>query len=154
MSHEEWIDALQIRELAGRFSDAVNRRDLTLFRSLWTDDAHWIIKPPMDVEVVGPDSIVSVVDQLLSGWELFVQTTHEGTVHVAGERARARFTMNELGRAKGQTKAHFNFGLYSDELVKSARGWRFRRRVYHYLYLDESPVGGKGMGPLPADLDR
>lgn len=32
------------RELIGRFNDAINRRDLDQFRSLWTEDAVWDVK--------------------------------------------------------------------------------------------------------------
>ena len=152
MAVETVVDELAIRELAGRFSDAVNRRDSVLFRSLWTEDGVWDIKAPMNVKAVGPDAIVRAVETLLGGWELFVQTTHLGTVTVIGDSATARFTMNEIGRPAAARGGHVNFGLYADQLRRTATGWRFARRVYHFLYLDESEVLGKAFGPLPSDL--
>ncbi len=154
MSNDRLRDESDIRELAGRFSDAVNRRDLELFRTLWTQDGVWDIKAPMNVRVTGPDAIVSAVSRLLGGWAFFVQSTHLGTVTVNGDVATARFTMNEIGRPLSGGGGHFNYGLYADALRRTPEGWKFTKRVYHFLYLDASTLTGDGGPPLPDDLYR
>ena len=59
-------DLLAIRALVGRFNDAVNRRDLDQFRSVWADDAVWEIPGVPRADSAG--AIVGLVDSLLGNW--------------------------------------------------------------------------------------
>ena len=141
-------DELAIRNLAARFTDAVNERDVDAFRTLWTDDAVWEIGPPLQVSAQGIDAIASMMTRLLELKTLFVQLTHSGVVTFTGEdTAIARFTERERG--KGDHDYYENLAIYRDELVRQANGWRFKCRFYEYRYLDTSTFTGSSIPPEP-----
>lgn len=138
-------DELAIRDLAARFTDAVNERDVDAFRRLWTDDAVWEIGPPLSAKAQGVDDIVALFVRLLEPKKLFVQLTHSGVIQFAGDaEARARFTERERGR--GLNDYYENLAVYRDEVVRTADGWRFKQRTYDYRYLDTSAFSGEVFG--------
>ena len=135
-------DDLAIRDLAARFTDGANERDYTAFGELWTPDAVWEIGPPLPSRAVGVDAIVDLLRRLLTPQRIFLQMTHSGVVDFHGpDRATARFVERE--RAKGDHGFYENLAVYHDEVVRTASGWRFRRRYYDYRYLDTSPFAGE-----------
>jgi ketosteroid isomerase-like protein len=143
-------DERAIRQLAVRFADAITRGDFSDMPQLWSPDGVWRIMPPGDAHVRGDGARMrEVLVERSARWQWFVQMVHDGIVRVDGDRARARWYLTELGRPAGDGEDYFNHGLYVDELVRTADGWRFRSRTYHYLYLDRSPLSGEGWRPPP-----
>ena len=144
-------DEADVRTLAAAFSDICNRGDVAEFRKLWTDDGVWEIGDPLPAQAVGIEAIAQMLTGLLAAWEFFVQMTHSGVVTLDGDRARARWTVQETARSKGGNRFYNNFALYEDEMVRTPEGWRFARRKYDYIYLDDSELHGKAFR-LPVDL--
>ncbi|XAH22139.1 nuclear transport factor 2 family protein [Xylophilus sp. GW821-FHT01B05] len=143
-------DELAIRNLAARFTDAVNERDTAAFRELWTDDAVWEIGQPFPSSAHGIEAIVEMLTRLLAPKPLFIQLTHSGVVSFTGESsACARFAERERG--KGEQDYYENLAIYRDELVKQSNGWRFKRRSYEYRFLDTSAFTGTG---FPVDHSK
>ena len=68
-------DELSIRNLAARYSDAINQRDLAAFRLLWTDDAVWEIGPPLQSHADGIDEIVALLRRLLQAEKFHANDT-------------------------------------------------------------------------------
>jgi hypothetical protein len=79
--------------MADKFSDAANRRDGAMFL----------------LRMLG-----------LRGF--FVQFTAGGVVKVDGDRARARFYVQETARSK-EGRGNYNLSMYEDELVKTDGEW-------------------------------
>lgn len=139
-------DELAIRNLAARFTDAVNERDPAAFRQVWTEDAVWEIGEPRGTRAEGADAIVDMFIRLLRPEALFIQLTHSGMIDFTGpDTATARFTERERG--KGANDYYENLAVYRDQLVRTADGWRFKRRVYEYRYLDTSAFSGEIFAP-------
>jgi PII-like signaling protein len=139
-------DELAIRNLAARFTDAVNERDVVAFRALWAIDATWEIGSPFQKAAQGVDAIAEMFTSLLSAKPLFVQLTHSGIVSFTSETtATSRFTERERG--KGPQDFYENLAVYRDELVKQANGWRFKIRFYEYRYLDTTAFAGAMLSP-------
>ncbi len=109
----------------------------------------------------GRDAIRAGVETMLGQWSLFVQMTHDGPVEAepttpggaardgAARRARGRTYVHEIGtlRAGGSQR---NDSIYEDAYVREDGAWRFARRTYHFLYVDESALAGHGV-PLPRE---
>jgi hypothetical protein len=141
-------DEHEIRQLAVRFADALTRGDFTDMPRLWSPDGAWRIMPPGDVDVRGDgERMRRLFAERRTRWQWFIQIVHDGIVEVDGDRAHARWYLTELGRPADGGADYANHGLYVDELVRGADGWRFRARTYHYLYLDRSPLAGEGFAP-------
>lgn len=131
-------DQTAIRDLAARFTDCVNERDLAGYSELWTPDAVWEIGTPNYVRAEGVPAIVDLLDRLLLSKVMFVQLTHSGVIQrIDQNTATARFTIRERG--KGQADFYDNLAVYHDECVRTNVGWRFKRRFYDYRFLDFAP---------------
>ena len=140
-------DDAAIRNLCYRFSNCVISRDASVFRTLWTEDGVWDIAPPMNVHLEGADKIAEGFSHLMASWEFFVQMPHGGEIEIQGDRATATWLMNEVGKPVAKpgepAKGHFNYSTYTDELVKQNGAWKFKKRDYRFLYLDETPLAGQ-----------
>jgi SnoaL-like domain len=76
-----------------------------------------------------------------SVWEYFGQTTHPGTIQLAGDTAVGRAYIFELMHGRdGSSQLHHS--LYHDRYRRTADGWRFDERVYELKYLDTTPLAG------------
>jgi len=131
-------DEAEIHRLAARFSDAVNTRDLAAFADLWASaGAVWIIGPPLASRAEGREAIVAMLDRLYQIERYFMQMTHSGVITLVGDHATARFIIREHGRGDGTY--YENLGVYNDDLVREADGWRFAKRSYAYRFLNQTP---------------
>lgn len=135
-------DELAIRALADKFSDAANRKDGEMFQSLWAEEGEWIIGPPINASFKGSATMGENVVHMLGLWDFFVQLTTAGVVLVEGEKAFARFYVQEIARSKKDGKGNFNLSMYEDELVKIAGKWYFSKRFYHTIYQDAPEYHG------------
>ena len=84
-------------------------------------------------------------------WEYFLQTTHAGTIQLAGDTAVGRAYVAEFGRMR-DGRSELNYAIYHDRYQRTPDGWRFAERVYEVRYLDTSPLAGSA--PRPAGGGR
>lgn len=91
--------------------------------------------------------------------DLFVQMTHAGVIlRLDQDSARARWTLNEIGRLKADQRALLGgvdgmniLATYTDELVREADGrWRFARRTYRVALFDGHAPAGDVVTAAPA----
>jgi hypothetical protein len=131
-------DEIEIRALADKFSDAANRVDAAAFQSLWAEQGIWKIGPPIDLEFRGKENMGASVSRMLGLWDFFVQLTGPGVILLDGEKATARFYINEIARKSDDKTGNYNLSMYEDELIKENSKWVFLKRTYHTIY-QESP---------------
>jgi ketosteroid isomerase-like protein len=133
-------DHVAIRELTGRFSDAVSRRDSAGMSALFEPDGSWVV--PGIGETVGRSAVATMLDRLLAQFPFLVQLAHGGQVEVTGDTARARWQLSELAR-DGEDKTWLFVGVYQDRLIRTADGWFFRRRQFDFLYRGRPDLSGR-----------
>ena len=146
------IDA-EIRDLAARFSDAVNRRDFDAFGDLFADDGIWEIGEPLPSRAAGRENVATMLRNLWAPWAFFFQMTHTGVIDVAPDRqtATARWEMREIARTPDGSQSYDNVAMYYDRLVRTHNhSWRFAERRYHYIWLSSANLVGRSI-PLPND---
>jgi ketosteroid isomerase-like protein len=149
---DQGADELAIRALAYAFADAVNRRDAAAFEFLWDENAVWEIGAPLRSIANGPSNIAAHMIELAEPLEFFVQQVHSGVVAIDGDKATARWSVQETGRSR-TNGPYNNHAFYEDELVKRDGAWRFVRRSYRYVWLDlKSPIGGEVIGQANESL--
>jgi uncharacterized protein (TIGR02246 family) len=132
-------DELEIRDLVNRFTDAVNCRRPDDLAQLFTSDGEWVV--PGMPETIG-DAIPGLLATLLGQFDFLVQMLLAGRVVVDGDTARARWHIGEVARATDGGASQF-YGVYHDELVRTAEGWRFARRRFDFTYRGRFEMGGK-----------
>jgi ketosteroid isomerase-like protein len=141
-------DRVEIEALRGEFSDAVMMRDYDRLAALFTADGA-LRMPNIPAELLGPGQIRAFGARVPEVVEFLVQTTHPGTIQLAGDTATGRAYMQEVGRAR-DGRSELNFAVYHDRYRRTAGGWKFTERVYEVRYRDTTPLAGEGRGPQPA----
>src|SRR6201987_6378866 len=77
-------DRVEIEALRGEFTDAAMMRDRARLASLFTPNGA-LRMPNIPAELVGREEIRAGGEGLQAQWELFVQTTHPGTIVLNGD---------------------------------------------------------------------
>ena len=133
-------DRVEIEALRGEYTDAVMMRDYDRVALLFTPDGA-LRMPNVPVDLVGHEEIRSWGRRVPEVVEFLVQTTHPGTIVLAGDTATGRAYMQELiGMRDG--KSELNFAIYHDSYQRTGDGWRFTERVYEIRYRDATPLPG------------
>lgn len=122
-----------------RLSDAANRIDAEAFQALWAEDGIWKIGPPINMEFKGKENMGTSVSHMLGLWDFFVQMNGPGVVTIQGDKATARFYVNEIARKADDKSGNYNLSMYDDELVKENGKWLFVKRSYNTIY-QEAPT--------------
>ena len=140
---QEISDRLEIQDLMVRYAHAVDTREWTLFKELFTDDA------VIDYSAFGGPcgSVDEVTSFLQLTMPLFSATQHlvaNCAVTLDGDRATAR-TMCHNPMAVSDSESVLLCGLwYVDTLVRTPDGWRLSERSEDKAY---SAV----LNPQPSD---
>ena len=129
-------DRFEIEALRGEFTDAVMMRDYDRLASLFTTDGVVRI-PHIDAEAVGREQIRAGIERLQGLCDLFVQTTHPGSIQVDGDTASGRAYMSELIEFR-DGGSELNCAVYHDRYRRTPDGWKFTERVYEIKYLDRT----------------
>ena len=140
-----------VRQLMGRYADAVWRRDSEGFRQCWCEDATWKISGR---EAHGRDEIVALFELSIGPSERVMLWNGIPVIELQGEGAIGRVQVTEL--IKRRTGEGFRtLGLYYDNYREEAGVWRFARRHFNLYYFGPPDFGGDLMtgvleyGPPP-----
>lgn len=119
-----------IRQLHGRYVDAVFRKDVTAFAACWADNAEWFIAGR---HFVGRDAIAEGFLALAGYAERVLMMLGMPVLDIGANSARGRWPVTELIKRVdgGHTRT---VGVYDDCYVGSGLDWRFaeRRWTLHY----------------------
>ena len=141
---ERVVAEADIRNLAARFSDAVNYNDPDGLYILWGDNCVWEIGEPYVSRANGRTEIVALFRRLRQSWAFFVQLTHSGVIEFqTANAATARWSVREVARSPDGAQSYDNLAVYEDRLERSEGAWRFASRSYHYIWLSEAPLVGR-----------
>ena len=156
----EAYDDSALRNLVGRYCDAVARFDPEAFASLWADDAVWHIAGGRDRH--GRDEIASLFSEARAPFRLCIQ---EILSAVVGPGACARWYVRELQWRADDTASQL-IGVYDDTFTGSLEAPTFASRRFTVLYrggfdasgrlYDTSGLGAPGGDDITdeAGLDR
>jgi ketosteroid isomerase-like protein len=138
-------DRVEIEALRGEYTDAAMMRDYDRIASLFTPDGA-LRMPNIPAELTGPEEIRAWGARVPAVVDYLVQTTHPGTIQLAGDTAAGRAYLQELGRLR-DGRSELNYAIYHDRYRRTADGWKFTERVYEVRYHDTTPLTG---APPPA----
>jgi ketosteroid isomerase-like protein len=136
-------DELGIRNLVSCYADAVNRRDLQLWRSTWAPHAEWHIAGK---GLAGREAICQYWEAAMGGFEGVIQMVAQGTVAISGDQAEGVWTIWEVGLRGGA--GSLVVGSYADRYAKVASGWSFNARAFTVCYRGALPAGTFSPFPL------
>ncbi len=138
MSERE--DRQDIADVLLRYATGIDRRDWTLFRTVFTDDCE------LDYGEVGAWKGVDAVTEFMQqAHALAGHTMHRLTnqvITVDGDSAQARTYIDALIMLADNTSGVNAAGFYDDDIVRTEDGWRIARR--RFLQVRVAPVGPVG----------
>jgi ketosteroid isomerase-like protein len=137
-------DELAVRELAARYSDAVNRGSLQDMVAVYALDG--ILTAFGAPDIAGHAAIETTFAKVIADHQWLFQTTHSGIVRVEGDRARCRWWLTENALRKDGGGTLF-MGCYEDIAVRGVDGWRYTHRILHPVYIGRQQFPGKTFSP-------
>ena len=123
---DEAADIIAINHLAAAYAEAVSRGAIEEACEVYAPDG--VLASPTTEDAVGPAAIAAMIRVTTEPFDFIFQTVHGGLVRVDGDRAVARFPITEWGRRRSDGRGMQFLGVYDDDAVRTAEGWRFSRR--------------------------
>jgi len=161
VSLERLGDELAIRDLIGRYVDAIHRRDREAWAGTWAEDARWVLPdvtdPDSELVMDGRATIVAGWVAAMQGYPFVAHMLHSGHIEWTtddqppgqtpkgrwpnGRWPEGRWYVSEVVEDQDGARHHF-FGVYNDRYVKSAGQWLFAERVFSLLYMGPAAWDG------------
>jgi uncharacterized protein (TIGR02246 family) len=138
--HDRLFAESGIRELQGRYVDAVWRKDFTAFADCFTADAQWRIAGRV---LRGPAECAGMLEAFIEHYDRVRVVLQAPLVAASGDTATARTDVIEHNvlRAGGR---HLAMGTYYDRIVRQDDGrWRFSWHYYQLYYLGAPDMSGR-----------
>lgn len=120
-----------IRQLYGRYADAVWRQDSVAFAECFTEDAVWKIAGRT---VAGLADIVGLFEQSVAPSERVMMWLGIPVLEVAGATATGRVQVTELIKRRDGSGVR-TLGLYYERYVEQGGRWRFAWHHFNLYYL-------------------
>jgi len=142
-------DELAIRDLVHRYADAASRRDAGGVARTFSAEGEW---QAVRFGRHRGDALEPFFTRMLDGWNGFVQALLSGRVVLDGrdpDRAQGRWYVQEIGQRSEGTWFDVA-GVYHDEYVRGADGWRIAWRRYDPLL--SRTDGVVTATPFPTDV--
>lgn len=121
-------DRDDISDLLVRYATGIDRRDWSLFRTVFTEDCQ------LDYGEIGAWSGVDAVTDFMEKVHAMAgHTLHRLTnqaIDVDGDNAVARTYVDALIMGADNTSGVNGIGFYDDEMVRTRQGWRIARRRF------------------------
>jgi 3-phenylpropionate/cinnamic acid dioxygenase small subunit len=121
-------DRQDIADVVLRYATGIDRRDWTLFRSIFTDDCE------LDYGEIGAFKGADAVTEFMrQAHELAGHTMHRLTnqvITVDGDSAQARTYVDALIMLADNNSGVNAAGFYDDEFVRTENGWQIARRRF------------------------
>lgn len=142
----ELADRFLIRELIDGYCNIVNRRAWSELSALFTEDAKWTLlgvsAPGVNNSWDGRDRIVRAVTRAVDRYPMLLHITGSCQVRLMGDTATASTALQEVVKADDNDGIYL-LGVYYDDLLRTAEGWKFRKREFHARFINRQPMPGE-----------
>jgi uncharacterized protein (TIGR02246 family) len=129
----EHDDRQDISDLLVRYATGIDRRDWSLFRTVFTDDCE------LDYGEIGSwsgvDAVAEFMEQVHAPAGHTLHRLTNQAIRVDGDKAAARTYIDGLIMAGDNNSGVNAIGFYDDEIVRTGDGWRIARRRYTQVRL-------------------
>jgi hypothetical protein len=98
-------------------------------------------------ELVGREKIGRFLQRVYTPLRFLLQNCGSVMIEVTGDTARASSSVSEFVQYKDKEQLSCCFGNYDDELVRTADGWRFKRRRFSPFFSGTLQSEGTAFDP-------
>lgn len=123
------LDEIAIQQTLNKYSEGASRADWNQVLATFAPDGIWEI-PTFNARYQDHAVIQQVMAAFVGQMSYFVQINSPAMITVTGDKATARSLIRECGKYADRDEALEVLGRYDDELVRTADGWKFARRVF------------------------
>ena len=134
-------DILAIQQVLNCYSEAASRGDFATVGTTYADDRVW--DTPVGCHE-GREAALHGMSSTAALFDYIVQVNAPGVIQVDGDTATVRSVIKESGKYEGKNELLEVLGFFADTLVRTADGWKFKRRVFELQGMHSFPM-------LPAD---
>ena len=131
-------DEMALRNLMGRYSDAVNRVDADAWIATWAEDAVWNL---LGNPVSGKDNILALWKQMMSSFEFALMLPSTCLFEVDGDTASGHWYLTEYTRDP-EGAASTVLSRYMDTYTRKEGQWLFQSRDYSFIYNGPADLSG------------
>lgn len=131
-------DELALRNLMGRYADAVNRYDADAWIATWAEDGVWNL---LGNPVHGRDNILALWQQMMASFEFALMLPSSCLFDVKGDTASGHWYLHEYTRDL-QGTATTVLSRYLDTYIKQGGRWLFKSRQYNFIYNGPADMSG------------
>jgi uncharacterized protein (TIGR02246 family) len=132
-------DQRAIQQVLSAYSVATSRGDDEAMLALFVDDGVWAV-PGIGVHLEGKEAIRGGISGIRGQFDYIVQVNGPATIAVSGDTATAASVIRESGKYAGREAAVEILGVYADELVRTADGWKFTKRLFELQGKHDFPL--------------
>jgi uncharacterized protein (TIGR02246 family) len=122
-------DLVAIQQLISAYHEAGSLAEYDRMVATYAPDGVWEFTSS-GRRFVGHAAIREAVDAFTGRLQYVAQINAPATIAVDGDTATARSSIRETAKFAGLDEGIEAFGVYRDELVRTADGWRFARRTF------------------------
>ena len=131
-------DELALRNLMGRYADAVNRRDADAWIATWAADGVWNL---LGNPVSGRDNILALWQQMMGSFEFALMLPSSCLFKVDDDTASGHWYLHEYTRDL-QGNASTVLSRYLDTYIRQRGQWLFQSRHYSFIYNGPADLSG------------
>ena len=132
-------DAVAIQHLINTYHEAGSMGDYERMIATYAPDAVWEFTQSGN-RFVGHAAIREAVLAFTGPLEYVAQINAPAVIMLNGDTASARSSIRESGKFAGRAEGVEVFGVYHDDLVRTADGWRFARRAFDLRWKHRVPI--------------
>jgi len=136
-------DELALRNLMGRYTDAVNRVDADAWIATWAEDGVWNL---LGNPVSGRDNILALWKQMMSSFEFALMLPSSCLFDVDGDTASGHWYLHEYTRDP-EGNASTVLSRYLDTYTRQDGQWLFQSRDYSFIYNGPADLSGSYTAP-------
>jgi ketosteroid isomerase-like protein len=122
-------DEIAIQQTLNTYSFNASTGDLAAMVATFAEDGAWVV-PGAGITCTGHEQILAAASAITGAIEYMVQLNSPAIIEVDGDTATAKSIIRECGKYIGRQTNLEVLGLYEDELVRTADGWRFAKRTF------------------------
>ena len=122
-------DQAAIQRVINTYSQYASKGDWDRVLPLFLPEAVWEI-PHLGMKLEGIGAIADTLVMFKGMMDYVLQLNSPALIEVEDDSARATSGIRESGKSAGKDEGFDYFGIYADELVRTAEGWKFRTRVF------------------------
>lgn len=136
-------DELALRNLMGRYADAVNRHDADAWIATWAEDGVWNL---LGNPVSGRANILALWQQMMGSFEFALMLPSSCVFEIADDTASGHWYLHEYTRDLAGN-ASTVISRYLDTYIKQDGQWLFQSRDYCFIYNGPADLSGSYTQP-------